>query len=191
MQRSRSPTMPDTETAHWYCVHTKPKCEHIAAASMRQLEHVETFCPRIRFQRSTPRGKVWFVEALFPSYFFARFVYAEAHRAVKHTHNVIRIVGFGGDPAPIPDFTIECLREEMQGTELREVKYGVEVGDTVEVAEGPMRGLKGIVESLASGEHRVKLLLEFLGRQSLVEVEASKLLSEKAPRDVMAAKKGS
>lgn len=181
--------MPDPETALWYCIHTKPKCEHLAAASMRQLEGVETYCPRIRFQRSTPRGKVWFVEALFPSYFFARFLYSTSFRAVKHTHNVIRIVGFGAEPAPVPQGVIESLREEMQGSELREVSYGVQVGDTVEVAEGPMRGLKGIVDSIASGEQRVKLLLEFLGRQSLVEVPASKLLSEKAPRDVMTVRK--
>lgn len=177
--------MSEDEPALWYCIHTKPKCEHIAAAAVRQLGNVETYCPRIRFQRSTPRGKVWFVEALFPSYFFARFVYSELFRGVKYAHNVIRIVGFGGEASPVPESAIESLRQEMQGVEVREVHYGVQVGDTVEVAEGPMRGLKGIVESLASGEHRVKLLLEFLGRQSLVEVPVSKLLSEKAPRDVM------
>ncbi|MEZ0387070.1 MAG: transcription termination/antitermination protein NusG [Verrucomicrobium sp.] len=181
--------MPDPETALWYCIHTKPKCEHLAAAALRMLGNVETYCPRIRFQRSTPRGKVWFVEALFPSYFFARFIYSEAYRGVKHAHNVIRIVGFGGEAAPIPEIVIESLKVEMLGEELREVKYGVQVGDTVEVAEGPMRGLKGIVESFANGEQRVKLLLEFLGRQSLVEVPASKLLSERAPREVMKAPK--
>ncbi|MBX7210962.1 MAG: hypothetical protein K1X78_21835 [Verrucomicrobiaceae bacterium] len=169
----------------WYCVHTKPKCEHSAAAVLRDVNGVETFCPRIRFQRSTERGKVWFVEALFPSYFFARFDAATACRAVRHSQNVIRIIEFGGHPVCVPDAAIERLREEMDYSEVREIRVGIKVGDNVEVAEGPMRGLSGIVESIHSGEERVRILLEFLGRQSVVEVNASKLISEKTPREVV------
>src|SRR4051812_36581358 len=136
----------------WFCVHTKPKSEHLAAAAIRNLDgEIETFCPRIRFQRATPRGKVWFTEALFPSYMFAKFELSTWLRAVKHANHVIGIVGFGGKPAAVGDHVIAELRSEMQGQELREVQHGVRRGDTVEVAEGPLRGLKGIVESLASG----------------------------------------
>src|SRR3954469_27016 len=114
----------------WFCVHTKPKSEHLAAAAIRNLNgEIETFCPRLRFQRSTPRGKVWFTEALFPSYFFARFDYATSFRAVKHAHNVIKIVDFGRKSAPIPESIIDELKREMQGTEVREVHHGVRVGD--------------------------------------------------------------
>ena len=76
----------------------------------------------------------------------------------------------GGDPAPIADQIIEELKLEMDGQDVREIQFGIKVGDTVEVAEGPMRGLKGIVERIASGEERVRILLEFLGRQNFVEV---------------------
>jgi len=152
-----------------------------------QFEGVETYCPRLRFQRSTPRGKVWFVEALFPSYFFARFIYADMYRAVRHAHNVIRIVDFGGKTVCVPDQVIEDLRNEMHGEELREIHHGVQIGDTVEVADGPMRGLKGIVEAIKDGQDRVKVLLEFLGRSSLVEVSKAQVLSERSPRDIMVA----
>ena len=133
------------------------------------------------------RGKVWFTEALFPSYLFARFDLALSYRAVKHAHNVIRIIEFGGVPIPVPVQSIEELKNEMLGAETREVSFGVHVGDVVEVAEGPMRGLKGIVESLLSGEDRVRVLLEFLGRENRVEVPAAKLLSERGPREIMSA----
>lgn len=177
--------MSETETA-WYVIHTKPKCEHSAAAMMLGLPGVETFCPRIRFQRSTRRGKVWFVEALFPSYFFARFDPTVSMRAVKHSQNVIRIVDFGGTMIPVSERVITTLREEMDGQEIRQIDIGVKVGDTVELTEGPMRGLKGIVNSVHSGADRVKILLEFLGRESLVEVNAGKLLTEHTPRGVIA-----
>lgn len=171
----------------WYCVHTKSKSEHLAAAALRLLG-VECYCPRLRFQRVTPRGKVWFTEALFPSYIFARFQYTESQRAVKYANHVIRIVSFGDDPVPLCNEDIEALKREMLGKEVREVEHGVKVGDVVEVAEGPMRGLKGIVECIASGEDRVKVLLEFLGRQSLVNVSKVSLVNERSPRDVMASK---
>jgi transcription antitermination factor NusG len=177
--------MPEPQTA-WYVVHTRPKCEHLAASLMLGLPGVETYCPRIRFQRSTRRGKVWFVEALFPSYFFARFDPQVSVRAVKHAQNVIRIVDFGGNLIPVPDSVIAALRQEMGDQELREIQVGVSIGDTVELTEGPMRGLKGIVNSIHSGAERVKILLEFLGRESLVEVATTQLLTEHTPRQVMA-----
>lgn len=171
----------------WFCVHTRPKCEHLAASVLKTLDGVDAYCPRIRFQRSTRRGKVWFIEALFPSYFFARFDPSRSLRAVKHSQNVIRVVEFGGNPVAIPDQIIADLRQEMADSEVREVTTPLKVGDTVELTEGPMRGLKGIVTTLLSGEERVRILLEFLGRESMVEVSADKLLAESSPRTIVAA----
>lgn len=153
---------------------------------MLELPGVETYCPRIRFQRNTRRGKVWFMEALFPSYFFARFIPATSIRAVRHSQNVIRIVEFGDQMVSVSEEVIRLLKHEMEGLDVREIHVGVRVGDTVELTEGPMRGLKGIVNSIHSGAERVKILLEFLGRESLVEVHAAKLLSEHTPRDILA-----
>ncbi|HBJ83981.1 MAG TPA: hypothetical protein DDZ88_08955 [Verrucomicrobiales bacterium] len=175
-------------TPAWYVVHTRPKCEHIAAALMAGLENVEAWCPRIRFQRNTRRGKVWFVEALFPSYFFAKFAPAESLRAVKYSQSVIKVVDFGGNLTPVPDRAIEELKAEMNHIDICEVEVGVKVGDTVELTEGPMRGLKGIVNALLSGADRVRILLEFLGRENAVEVPMSKILTEHKPRAVMAAR---
>jgi len=173
----------------WYVIHTKPKCEHLAAAMMMSgLPDVETYCPRIRFQRNTRRGKIWFLEALFPSYFFARFVPANSLRAVRYSQNVIRIVDFGDQMVDVPDEVIQMLRDEMEGQDVKEVHVGMHIGDTVEFTEGPMRGLKGIVNSIQDGNERVKILMEFLGRESLVEVDSSKLLTEHTPRTVLAEK---
>lgn len=169
----------------WYCVHTKPKCEHIAAGILRTLPDVEVFCPRIRFQRSTPRGKVWFVEALFPSYFFARFDLDASLRAVKHSQNVIRVVEFGSTFITIPEQTIAELRDEMQHQEVREVNPELHVGDEVELTEGPMRGFRGIIDAVLNGQDRVRILLDFLGRQTFVTVEAGALLNDIPPRTAM------
>ncbi len=177
-------------TPAWYVVHSHPKCEHIAAALMGGLENVEVYCPRIRFQKSTRRGKVWFIEALFPSYFFARFIPVESLRAVKYSQSVIKVVDFGGNLTPVPDAVIAELKKEMQDEEVREVLVDVKVGDMVELTEGPMRGLKGIVNAMLTGAERVRVLLEFLGRENAVEVPVSKILTEHKPRVVVAKKAG-
>lgn len=173
-------------TPAWYVVHTRPKCEHIAASMMAGLEGVETYCPRIRFQKITRRGKVWFIEALFPSYFFARFIPVDSMRAVKYSQGVIKVVDFGGSLTSVPDSAIEELRAEMKDEEVCEVAVGVKVGDTVELTEGPMRGMKGIVNAMLTGVERVRILLEFLGRENAVEVPLSKILTEHTPRVVVA-----
>ena len=172
----------------WYVVHTRPKCEQIAAALMAGLEGVETYCPRIRFQKNTRRGKVWFVEALFPSYFFARFIPNESMRAVNYSQSVIKVVDFGGNLTSVPDSAIAELKAEMKDVEICEVEIGVKVGDTVELTEGPMRGMKGIVNAMLTGVERVRILLEFLGRENAVEVPLSKILTEHQPRAVMGAR---
>ena len=173
------------ENIAWYCVHTKTKCEHLAASAVGAFDGVEVYCPRLRFQKATTRGKVWFVEALFPNYFFARFSALDSIRAVMHAQNVIRVVGFGGSPIPIPDFVIAQLREEMNHSDLREIHTPLAVGDSVMLTEGPMRGLVGVVERMLSGAERVRVLLDFLGRQSIVEVTTDKILTERPARDII------
>jgi transcriptional antiterminator RfaH len=170
----------------WYCIHTKSKCEHIASAAVYALGEVEVYCPRIRFQRSTPRGKVWFVEALFPSYFFAKIDLDEHLRLVNATHQVIRVVHFGGRYIPMPSDAISVLRNEMRGEDIRVLQPKLSVGETVELTEGPMRGFSGIIDRISDGQDRVRILLDFLGRQTFVEVHSGQLINELNPRTVMA-----
>ena len=62
----------------------------------------------------------------------------------------------------------------------------VEEGEEVEVAHGPFAGMKGIVTRLLSGEQRVQLLMEVLGRTNQVEVPAANLKTKKLVREVLA-----
>jgi transcriptional antiterminator RfaH len=149
---------------------------------LQSMHQVEAYCPRLRYQKNTLRGKVWFVEALFPGYIFARFDLAAMARAVKYTPNIVRILDFGQGAMPIADWVIDEVKSEMDGEEMIEVSRSIEVGDEVELTEGPMRGLKGIVQSVLTGQDRVRILLEFLGRQSAVELSIDTLLADRSAR---------
>lgn len=181
-----SPDASFSDPTAWYVVHTRTKTEHIAAGIMSGSLGLPTYCPRIRFQRATARGKVWFVEALFPSYFFARFDPALSLRAVRHSQNVLNVVEFGGTLSRVPDNVIASIREQMDDLEVKEVLAPLQAGDLVEIAEGPMRGLTGIVHSLRRGEDRVRILLDFLGSQNPVEIPAHAVLSPRSARSMIA-----
>ena len=103
---------PTDNTPHWYCIQTRPKSEHIATAHLKLLEDVEVFCPRIRFQKNTKRGKVWFNEALFPGYTFVKLDLGIWLRAVNTTNAVLGVVRFGNNFPPVPDAIVE---EELWG----------------------------------------------------------------------------
>jgi transcriptional antiterminator RfaH len=161
----------DSSALGWHCVQTKPKSEHFAAAHLKNSgeEEIEVFCPRIRYKKNTRRGKVWFNEALFPCYLFVRFRPVVHHRTVLYAHAVNKIVRFGERIPVIGDEVIAALRKEMGGDEIRELPPEVEQGDHVILGEGPLAGLTGVVHLILTGEERVRILFEFLGRQTFVE----------------------
>ena len=103
---------PASEPA-WYCLKTQTKREAIAAAHLRELEGVEVFCPLLRYRKATRRGKVWWVEALFPGYLLARFHLESNERAVMYSQGVRGLVRFGDKVPEVPDDFVEALREEV------------------------------------------------------------------------------
>src|ERR1700739_4660319 len=98
----------------WYCLHTRRKQEHVAAAHVRILGGVGVFCPRIRFRRPTKTGAIWVTEALFPGYFFARFSLREMLTLVRSAHGVSTVVRFGEFYPEVADSIIEELRVETE-----------------------------------------------------------------------------
>jgi transcriptional antiterminator RfaH len=172
----------------WYCVKTQPKREHFAARHLRELEGVEVFCPRLRYRKATRRGKVWWIEALFPGYIMARFDLEEMERMVIYSQGVRGLVRFGDRVPPVPDAFVELLRAEVNrhGGESEEeetltVAPRIEKGEEVEIASGPLGGFRGEVVAILPGRDRVKVLLEFLGKPHLVEVDLFTLLLPRKP----------
>jgi transcription antitermination factor NusG len=142
----------------------------VAAAHLRQDPEVGVFLPRVRFRRATRFGPVWTTEALFQNYLFARFDLDQCLRRVRHGRAVRCVVHFGPRWPVIPDEVIEELRRMMGPGEVRIIGDELGAGDEVRVAAGPFAGLEAVVTRVMPGPQRVAVLLEFLGRQSVVEL---------------------
>lgn len=164
----------DTAPA-WYCVRSQIKHEHIAAQHLRKLPDVDVFCPRVRFQRATRRGKVWFTEAMFPNYLFARFELRNL-RIIKAEPGVASVVHFGNYFATVADEIIADLRERLDDSDLKVFPDAVKPGDEVVIADGTFMGITAVVQRLLPAKDRVRVLLEFLGRPVETELAAASLV---------------
>jgi transcriptional antiterminator RfaH len=175
----------ETGELAWYCLRTQTKREHIAAAALRELEGVEVLCPRLRYRKTTRRGKIWWVEALFPGYLLAKFDLEERERAVSYANGVTQILRFGGRTPSIPEEFVEELRKELAESgeegDVLSVQVSVEPGDEVELADGPLQGMTGQVIDVCPAKDRVRIFIEFLGQEHPVDVDLFSLLLPKRP----------
>ncbi len=162
----------------WFCVHSQPKHEHIAAAALRQMETIQVYLPRIRFRRATRRGAVWVTEALFPNYFFARFDPRAHLRRVRATAGVRGPVQFGGRLATAPDEVIQDLRRHTGPDEICLISEEMQAGDAVQISGGVFHGLRAVVTQVIPSRLRVKVLLDFLGRATEIELAGSDVVRE-------------
>jgi transcriptional antiterminator RfaH len=159
----------------WFCLRAEPKREHLAATALRRRFGIECLSPRLRFRKLTRRGPVWFVEAMFPGYVFAKFVYSSLYRAVESSHGVRGIVRFGNRLATVPENAVMALQTKGGAEEIVTVDLSLKIGQPVQFIEGPFEGLEVVITQLLPARERIRVLLEFLGRSMEMEVPAGKV----------------
>ncbi len=170
----------------WFCVRTQTKREHIAAKHLREIEGIEVFCPRIKYRKATRRGKIWWLEPLFPGYLLAKFDLQNMERAVTFCQGVRGLVRFGSEIPHVPETFVTSLIEQVHqqsqdDQELITVTPNLSIGDEVEIANGPFQGMTGTIESITPATERVKILLEFLGQVQPVNLDLFSILLPNKP----------
>lgn len=163
-------SMQTGEDEAWFCARTQPKHEHIAQASLTRNLRLEVFHPRLRLERRTRRGVVRIVEPLFPCYIFVRTHVARLDE-VRYMTGISSLVRFGEQTAQVPEPVIEELKMCFQDAEPMAIEDSLLPGSEVIVSEGAFLGSRGIVVQFQPARRRVQILLEFLGRTTLAEVD--------------------
>jgi len=154
----------------WYAVHTKARDESLAEEHLGR-QGFATFLPRIKASRRR-RGR-WreVIEPLFPGYLFIRLdLHTQDSSPIRSTRGVLGLVRFGDEPAQVPADLIAGLMAASATTAgiVRE-EHLFKPGDRVEIVLGPFAGLPASILA-ESGEERVQLLLELLGRANKVSI---------------------
>ena len=163
----------------WYTVRTKPKHEHIAAASLRRLAALPVFFPRVRLEKATRRGRVRVTEPLFPCYLFVHCTVEERVNEIQHLSGVSKLVQFGGRYPRVADVIIEELQASFGQDDVIAVEGRLAPGDEVTVAAGAFTGMSALVLKSLPAKKRVQILLDILGRPTTVEVGSEAVLLKK------------
>jgi transcription antitermination factor NusG len=91
---------------------------------------------------------------------------------VVQVPSVVRLVGFGGVPAELPETEMEIVRAGLLRGVRAEPHPFLMIGRRVRITAGPFAGLEGILKQKKSGM-RVVVSLELIQRSVAVEVEAA------------------
>lgn len=156
----------------WYLVYTKPRQERVAEQNFRRQSY-EVYLPLIQ-QPCRHRGR-W-IEAigpLFPCYLFLRCQPGyDDISPIRYTTGVRNIVSFNGEPAVVPDHIIESIKQTADyESGVHHFKGSLfEPGNKVIIDRGPLTGLQGIFLA-ETGQERVVILLEILGRENRITVK--------------------
>jgi transcriptional antiterminator RfaH len=113
---------------------------------------------------------------LFPNYLFARFELWSALRKVHHARGVRGVVHFGEQWPVIPDVIIAELQATVGGEDVYVLNDDLKPGEAVQISGGAFHGLQAMVSRVLPARERVAVLLDFLGRQTMVELSSESLI---------------
>ena len=118
------------------------------------------------------------VEPLFPCYIFIHCVLESRLDEIRHVTGISSLVHFGLKIPAVPDSAIDELKQCFESEEPMTVQDGVVPGAEVTIVEGAFFGFSGMVVRALSAGQRVQILLDFLGRVTLTEVDRKSLKIE-------------
>jgi transcription antitermination factor NusG len=155
---------------HWYAAYTCANHEKRVAAELgvREVEH---FLPLYSSIRRWKDRRVTLDLPLFPGYVFVRLALRDRLRVVQ-IPSVVRLVGFNGLPAALPDGEVEILRSGLCQSLRAEPHPFLTIGRRVRITSGPFAGLEGILKSKRNSL-RVVVSLSLIQRSVAVEVEVA------------------
>ncbi len=163
----------DTPAGPWYVCLTKPRQERQAQVHLQEQGY-EVYLPLLcswqqragQWQRSD--------SIMFPRYAFVRPGSSEQSIApVRSTPGVSSLVRFGPVLGCLAPERLDALRSLVDARAQALPTQPIAAGAQVVFSSGPLKGLSGLVSSVAA--ERVMVMMSLLGREKLVAVPANQL----------------
>ena len=168
--RSESCELPTLDCVRWYAAYT---CANHEKRVREQLEQrlVESFLPVYETVRRWKDRRMRLQLPLFPGYVFVRMALVDRLRVLQ-VPSVVRLVGFNGQLASLPDEEIEGLRKGLGAGVRAEPHPFLSVGRRVRVTKGPFEGRQGILLR-RKGKLRLVLSIELIMRSVAIDIDAA------------------
>lgn len=172
---------------------------HVAyVETSTEIDTAEAIHDELGFPVFVPAERVWTVKRgrrvqvakpLFEGYIFPCVdPYRQDWARLKHVDGVIDVLGAPRDregiPSYIPSAIINALRRAQDAgifdrTTPKPERF--DVGETVRIDDGPFKGFNGLITEFiakmrsATARKRAKLLVQFMGRMSAIEMDVTAL----------------
>jgi transcriptional antiterminator RfaH len=145
----------------WHLVYTKPRQEEKAFINLKN-QNYESYLPFILKEKILKGKKVLMKEPMFSRYLFIRLNNdgLQNWSPIRSTKGVSHLVNFGSHLATLDDEIINILRQKI-GKNLTIKAFSD--NDSVEIIDGPFKGLKALFKAY-SGDERAILLLDFMAK---------------------------
>lgn len=166
----------------WYAVHTYSGYENKVKQNLEaRLESMNMqdliFRVVIPEQEETTfkdGKKKTAVKKTFPGYVLVELVMTdESWYVVRNTPGVTGFVGSqgaGSKPNPLLPEEVKFILKSM-GMQERTIDFEVEVGEVVNIIDGPFNAQSGEVKSIDKERFKLTVMVEMFGRETPVEVE--------------------
>lgn len=165
-----------SDEAKWYVVHTYSGYENKVASNLEKTvenRQLQDFIKEIRVPTETVTevrddGKIKEIERkIFPGYVLVKMIVTdESWYAVRNIRGCTGFVGTTTDPIPLTDEEVKKL-----GVETETVEVSFEIGDSVQITDGPFDGFVGTVDSIDVANKRMTVIVSMFGRETPVELE--------------------
>lgn len=164
--------------SEWYAVHSKSHNEGRVLSHLQQ-KNIPAFLPLMEVVRRYPSRRIARLEPLFPGYLFAQFECADCNpglwNAVRWAPGVKMILSTDGRPVPVPDSVIEAIQARVQDLGFIRPAFRFGANDRVLIRRGPLAGLEAVFDRPLSRSGRVRVLMQLLGQERAVQVDATDL----------------
>src|SRR3984885_1209162 len=160
---------PDADLFPWYGVRTRSNYEKVSASVLRGKGY-DPYLPVFRLQGNRSQLQTENSQRpLFPGYVFCRFD-VKKRLPILMTTGVISVLGFGKEPAPIPDVEMEAVRAVLRSGLFAEPYPYLREGQRVRIKSGSLDGVEGILVK-KKNQFRVVVSVTLLQRSISVEIE--------------------
>lgn len=169
LPNAQSAVSPGTaQPCRWFALYTASRHEKHVAQHLGQRE-IECYLPLYKEQRKWANGlRVTLDLPLFPGYLFVHMRRSERGRVLGVPGALSVVGGTGGEPAWLPDATIDALRTAL-AERLARPHPVLTAGQRVRIRSGALTGFEGIV-ARSKSSLRVVLTLEHIMQSYAVEV---------------------
>jgi transcriptional antiterminator NusG len=165
----------------WYSVSVLSNFEKKIAESIREStaqngleeEIVEVLVPTEEVIEVRKGKKVQVEKRFMPGYILVRMEMSDkAYHLVNDTNRVMGFLGPMGKPVPMRDKEVAALLNQVEeSADSPRSMISFDIGEKVDVADGPFEGFSGMVEDVDNENERLKVTVSIFGRATPVELE--------------------